>query len=248
MVAPAAAPKTSSRAAPRNARGTFDPRRVGVEGERKAWVVSALLHAGIVLTLAGWALFAPAPPPVTAVFELVAVEQPKLRPLAPKAPEPPPEAPPESRPPPAPAPAPTPKKPIAAKPEPRNARPVPPDTTLPVRDVPAQNQALSAVKANVPSDPRLAFWAARVQKRVEQLWNPPAGIDVPRGTKVVIAFVASREGGKPGAVEIIQPSGSPMLDDLARRAILRLETIPPIPESFPEDRLKVSYEFIYNGN
>jgi protein TonB len=230
-----------------SSRQAFDPRFAGPEGGRKAWIVSALLHAGIVLALAGWALFAPAPPPATAVFELVAVEQPRLRPLAPKAPEPPPEAPPESRPPPEVAPAPQTKKPVA-KPDPRHARPAPPDTSLPVRDAAAQNQALTAVKANVPSDPRLAFWAARVQRLVESKWNPPSGLDAARGSKTVVAFQVTRGGGKPAAVEIAKGSGSPMLDDLARNAILRLETIPPIPESFPEDRLKVSYEFIYNGN
>jgi TonB family protein len=227
------------------ARGALDA-QVAREG-RPAWLVSLLLHAGLIVVLTGWALFAPKSPPTTAVFELVAVEQPKLRPLAPKTPEPPAEAPPESRPPPAPAPSPK-SKPAPSKPEPKHTRPAPPDPNLPVRDVPAENQALSAVKANVPSDPRLAFWAARVQKQVEIQWNPPSGVDTPRGTKVVVAFVVSRDGGKPGAVEIIQPSGNPMLDDLARRAILRLENIPPIPESFPEDRLKVSYEFLYNGN
>src|SRR5690606_14305143 len=113
---------------------------------------------------------------------------------------------------------------------------------------PAESQVLSAVKANVPSDPRLARWAARVQRLVEVQWNPPTGIDAPRGTKAVISFEVVRSGGKPGAVEVAKSSGNTMLDDLARRAILRLETIPPIPENFPEDRLKVSYEFIYNGN
>jgi TonB family protein len=181
------------------------------------------------------------------VFELVAVEQPKLRPLAPKAPEPPPEAPAETRPPPEVAPTPEPKKAVA-KADPRKARPASPDTTLPVRDAAAQNQALSAVKANVPSDPRLAFWAARVQRLVESKWNPPSGLDAARGSKTVVAFQVTRGGGKAASVEIMKASGSPMLDDLARNAILRLETIPPIPESFPEDRLKVSYEFIYNGN
>jgi TonB family protein len=107
---------------------------------------------------------------------------------------------------------------------------------------------LNAVKSNVPSDPRLAFWARRVQKQVEQWWNPPSGVEVPAGTKVVVAFVVSRGSGKPGEVEIAKGSGNPMLDDFARRAVLRLENIPPIPESFPEDRLKVSYEFIYGGN
>jgi hypothetical protein len=93
------------RASPALSRAAPEPRHAGAEGERRSLVVSALLHAGIVAALACWALFAPAPPPVTAVFELVAMEQPRLRPLAPKAPEPPPEAPPESRPPPEPAPA-----------------------------------------------------------------------------------------------------------------------------------------------
>ena len=239
----------ASSPAPRNgnARGAVDVR--DVRETRPAWLVSLLLHAGVIVMLAAWAVLAPKAPPATAVFELVSTETPKLRPLAPKTPEPPAEAPPESRPPPAPVPAPAPKaKPVPSKPDPKHTRPVPPDPNLPVRDAPAENQALSAVKANVPSDPRLAFWAARVQKLVEIQWNPPSGLDTPRGTKVVVAFVVSREGGKPGAVEIVQASGSPMLDDLARRAILRLETIPPIPESFPEDRLKVSYEFLYNGN
>src|SRR5690606_12641963 len=111
----------------------------------------------------------------------------KLRPLAPKTPEPPPEKPPESRPPEAPAPVAKPKKPAPPKPEPKVARPAPPDTTLPVRETPRENAVLSTtLVANMPSDPRLAFWAGRVKRRVESLWNPPSGIDVRDGAKTVV--------------------------------------------------------------
>lgn len=215
---------------------------------RKAWIVSAVLHAALIAGVAAWALLRPEPPPVTAVFELVAVEKPRLRPLAPKTPDPPAETPSPSRPPPAPAPKPAPRKPAPPKPEPQKPRPAPLDTSLPVREAPVQNQELNTtVVANVPSDPRLAFWAARVKKRVETLWNPPTGIDVVPGAKTIVSFQVSRDGEIAG-VEVSQGSGNPFLDDLARRTILRLERVAPIPEHFPEDRLKVSYEFIYNGN
>src|SRR5690606_11426078 len=104
--------------------------------------------------------------------ELVTPEKPKLRPLAPKTPEPPAEKPAESRPPEAPtvAPKPVPKAPPPPKPkpEPKTVRSAPPDTALPVKESPRENAVLTTtLVANIPSDPRLAFWAGRVKKRVE---------------------------------------------------------------------------------
>src|SRR5690606_18775365 len=115
-----------------------------VDSGRRAWILSAVLHVALIGGVTAWTFLQPEPPPVTAVFELVSVEKPRLRPLAPKTPDPPAEKPPESRPPPAPTPAPSPQKPAPAKPEPKNTRPASPDTSLPVRDTPAQNQVLSA--------------------------------------------------------------------------------------------------------
>jgi protein TonB len=214
---------------------------------RRAWIVSALIHAIVIAGLAAIALLAPPPPPVVAVFELVSVEKPKLRPLAPKTPEPPPEKPPESRPPEAPKPVAKPKRPAAPKPEPKVVRPAAPDTSLPVRETPRENAVLSTtLVANMPSDPRLAFWAGRVKRRVESLWNPPSGIDVRNGAKTVVSFEVARDG-RVGAVTVATSSGNNLLDDLAKRTILRLESVVPIPENFPGDILKVSYEFIYNA-
>ena len=85
---PRAADRPAPQSAPRTARSGTG-----------AWVLSAAVHLVLIGGLAGMSLLAPPPPPTVAVFELVSVERPKLRPIAPKTPEPPAEKPPESRPP-----------------------------------------------------------------------------------------------------------------------------------------------------
>ena len=218
----------------------------------RAWLFSVSAHGIALAAFFAYALFAPEPPPVVAVFELVSAERPKLRPIAPKTPETPPEKSPESRPPEAPAPTPKPKpkpnRPTPAKPEPKVVRPVLPDTTLPVKDVARENASLTTtLVANLPTDPRLAFWAGRAKKMVESRWNPPAGIDVPRRVKTVVSFEVARSG-EITSVTVTAGSGNALLDDLAKRTIQRVERVAPIPENFPGDLLKVSYEFIYNGD
>lgn len=216
---------------------------------RDRWLAIVLTaHCGVLAALLGYSLLAPKPKPVVAVFELVSAERPKLRPLAPKEPEAPVEKPPEpTRPPDAPALTSKPKTPVTpAKPEPKVVRPAPPDPTLPVKEVAAENSNPVQV-SNAPSDPRLAFWAGRVKRIVEQKWNPPSGIDAGNGAKTVISFDVQRNGDIEN-VTVKQSSGSQLLDDLAKRTIQRLEHVAPIPESFPGDLLKVSYEFIYNGD
>jgi len=216
-----------------------------------AWILSAAMHLLLAGSVVVVGLMAPPPPPTVAVFELVSVERPKLRPIAPKTPEPPAEKPPESRPPEAPRLTPTPQPTKAApKPEPKTPpRPAPVDTALPVRETTQASASLTSttIVADIPSDPRLGLWAGRVKRLVEQRWNPPTGIDVAARTKTVVAFEVARDGGVSG-VEVSAPSGNALLDDLARRTIQRLERVPPIPENFPGESLKVKYEFIYNAN
>jgi TonB family protein len=118
---------------------------------------------------------------------------------------------------------------------------------LPVKDAPRESANPNPVQiANVPSNPQLARWAGRVQMMVEQKWKPPAGIDAQRGAKTVVSFEVERSG-KVSSVEVAQSSGNTFLDDQALGTIKRLERVAPIPESFPGDLLKVSYEFIYNA-
>lgn len=213
-------------------------------------VIVTVVHGAFLVVLFGYALFAPKPKRVVAVFELVSAERPKLRPLAPKDPEPPVEKPPEpTRAPEAPALTSKPKNPVSAsKPEPKVTRPAPPDPTLPVKEVPQENSNNNPVQvSNAPADPRLASWAGRVKRLVEQKWNPPSGVGAENGAKTVISFEVQRDGNIEN-VTVKQSSGTQLLDDLAKRTIQRLERVAPIPESFPGDLLKVSYEFIYNGD
>ena len=215
---------------------------------RRAWIVSALMHVLVIAGLATFALLAPPPPPTVAIFELVSVEKPKLRPLAPKTPEPPPpETPPESRPPVA-----KPKQPAPPKPEPKVVRPAAPDTSLPVRETQREHATNSPVQvSNVPSNPRLAFWAGRVKAIVESKWNPPRGIEVDGPVKTEVRFLVAVEDGVISRVEVGQSSGNKLLDDEAVRAVRRQASLPPprasLPESFTEEFLQVSYEFVYKG-
>jgi len=214
----------------------------------KPLLAASALHALGVAGLLGWVFFAPKPAPVVAVFELVSMERPKLRPLAPKTPEPPAEQPAESRPPEAPtlAPKAIPNK-APVKPEPKNTQPVAADPSLPVKDVARENTSHNLTISDVPTNPMLAWWAGRVKRNVETQWNPPAGIEVAGTAKTVISFQVDRSG-KIKAVEVAQSSGNGLLDDFAKRTIERIQKVAPIPDNFSGDLLKVSYEFIYNGD
>jgi len=231
------------------------PGRRPESSPRKAFVVSAGVHA-VLLGALVYALWAPKRPVRVEVFELVSLEPPKLRPLAPKTPEPPP--PPEEEPkaptraPEAPKLTSTPKNPVPqSKPEPKRPSPPALDTArnLPVKETPRENANLSPVQvANAPANPRMSFWAGRVKAKIERLWNPPLGIDVDGPAKTVVRFRVSLDGAVSN-VEVTQGSGNKQLDDEATRAVKRTETLPPPPvsESFSEDFLQVSYEFIYQG-
>ncbi len=219
---------------------------------RAGWIFSILVHAVLVAFLMlSHFLVQPPPPATPVVFELVNLEPPRLRPVAPPTPQPPPETPrPQARPPepPRPTPAPRQPEPPRPRPEPRATAPQPEaDPTLPVEETPPDpGQLTTTLVANIPSDPRLAFWAGRVRRIVEAQWNPPEGIDVRGRVKTVIGFQVSRTGQVSG-VEVTEGAGNALLDELAKRTILRVEQLPPIPESFPGEVLRVSYEFIYQG-
>lgn len=213
--------------------------------QRLALAISGGIHGTVLLAFLIFQAFPPQRPSVVPVFEMVNLQPPKLRPLKPKTLKPP-VVQEEVRTPEAPKLTAKPEKAVSVKdPEPKTR--TEPDTTLPIKEIPEETAEMTTtIVANVPSDPRLSFWSSRVKKRVETLWNPPEGIEITKNAKTVISFEVSREG-MISSVEIGESSGNTMLDELAQRTILRLEQVPPIPESFPEDLLKVSYEFVYKG-
>lgn len=216
-----------------------------------ALLVSGFVHGIAILAIGLSSLLAPHRPSVVPVFELVSLEKPKLRPLTPKTPPPPkPQPPPPepTRPPDPPKLTPKPTKAVAPKPkeEPKVVR-EDPDLEKPVKEVAQEQQVLTPqIVSHVPADARLAFWASRVKKKAEQLWNPPVGLDVQGTVKAVIAFQVTRDGIIQD-VKVTASSGNSDLDGLAQQTIVRMGTTPPIPENFPEDLIQVHYEFLYSG-
>lgn len=216
-----------------------------------ATLISVLVHALGMLMLGLSALLAPHRPSAVPVFELVNLEPPKLRPLTPKV-QPPPEPPkpePEPTPPPeAPKLTPKPTKAVAVKkPEPKVTKPREPEDKTPPKEVVQEQQVLTPqIVSHVPADPRLSFWASRVKKKAEQLWKPPAGIDILGTVKTVVSFKVTRDGTVQD-VQVGTSSGNADLDQLAKETIERMASTPPIPENFPDDQIQVSYEFVYAG-
>jgi TonB family protein len=213
-------------------------------------LASVLVHGLFVLFIGISAVFTAKRPSEVPVFEIVNLEKPKLRPLAPKVkppPEPPPKPPEPVKPPEAPKLTPKPSKaPVVKKPEPKVVKEPEPDPA-PEREVIPEQQVLQPqIVSHVPSDPRLAFWASRVKKKAETLWNPPTGFDILGPVKTVVSFQVTREGIVQEAA-IATGSGNPDLDELALRTIRRMERVPPIPENYPEDLIQVNYEFIYKN-
>lgn len=214
-------------------------------------LVSFLLHAVGIAFLGMSAFLAPKKPSVVPVFEIVNLEKPKLRPLTPKVqkpPEPPPPEPEPVKPPEAPKLTPKPSKaPVVKRPEPKVVKEKEPEPDpAPVREVIPEQQVLQQIVSHVPADPRLAFWAGRVKKKAEMLWNPPTGIETAGQVKTVVSFSVTRDGTV-GDAAVATPSGNADLDELALMVIKRMERVPPIPENFPEDLIQVSYEFIYSN-
>ncbi len=215
-----------------------------------ALFVSVLIHAFAIVGLGLSALLTPHRPSTVPIFEMVNLEKPKLRPITPKTlppPEPPPPEPEPVRPPDAPKLTPTPTKAVQPKKiEPKVVKEVD-DKTPPVKEVAHEQQVLqSQVAVSVPQDPRLSQWAARLKKKVDQLWHPPSGIEVAANAKVTVSFKVSRDGTILSA-SVSETSGNAVLDDLALMSIKRLENIPPIPENFPNDELEVGCELLYQG-
>ncbi len=217
---------------------------------RVALFVSIFIHAFAIVGLGLSALLTPHRPSTIPIFQIVSLEKPKLRPIRPKTlplPEPPPPEPEPVRPPDAPKLTPNPTNAVQPKKiEPKVVKEVE-DKTQPEKEVAQEQQVLqNQVAMSVPQDPRLSLWGARLKKKVDQLWNPPNGIEVAGKVEAVISFKISRDGTILSA-SVSKSSGNAVLDDLALMTIKRLENIPPIPENFPNDELEVECGLPYQG-
>ena len=89
----------------------------------------------------------------------------------------------------------------------------------------------------------MALWLSRVKFLVERNWRAPDGLaDVSAMPEVV--FQVERDG-LPSMVKLKTKSGNRTLDLLALRAVQSVESFPPVPDVWPEDRVVVRYVLLY---
>lgn len=80
-----------------------------------------------------------------------------------------------------------------------------------------------------------------IADKLNERWKPPS--DFQSDTLCQIAFTIRRDGQVEDTV-VEKPSGDSMFDQLAQRAVVYSNPLPPLPEGFPEDALRVHMKFV----
>jgi TonB family protein len=75
---------------------------------------------------------------------------------------------------------------------------------------------------------------------LDKNWKPPR--EFQSDTVCQIGFTISRDG-QVSAAQIEKPSGDTLFDQLAQRAVLYSNPLPPLPEGFPDSTLRVHMKF-----
>ncbi|MDI6783460.1 MAG: TonB family protein [bacterium] len=88
------------------------------------------------------------------------------------------------------------------------------------------------------------YYLVAVQNKVSENWQPPAKTAAVREAKTVVFFQILRDG-KVTDVQVEQSSGSTALDAAALRAVKLADPLPPLPQGFKEDTLRVHFGFVY---
>ncbi len=123
-------------------------------------------------------------------------------------------------------------------------------SSRPTRRTPPTNQRAGAADAGlggVPGSARFdqdfeySYYQRQMVARIHRNWQQ---IPVRGEAKVLIRFTIDRAGGISGA-EVETSSGQDLLDRAALRAVVLAEPLPPLPDSYPRDRVGVHLLFTY---
>ena len=87
------------------------------------------------------------------------------------------------------------------------------------------------------------YYLAAIQRKIQQNLHAPRLPGV-RNLKTVIFYRVGRNGLITG-LEIETPSGNPVFDLAAHRALERSDPLPPLPDGFGQGYLGVHFEFNY---
>jgi len=93
-------------------------------------------------------------------------------------------------------------------------------------------------------DFKYAYYYQQMIGRVHQHWQRTPV----QGTTVVIVRFTIFKDGSVANVEIEQSSRVPLLDRGSMRAVMLADPMPPLPNSWPRDRVRVHLRFTYTDN
>lgn len=89
------------------------------------------------------------------------------------------------------------------------------------------------------------WYLKQIADKMDKQWKPPAEFQADTLSQIV--FVISREGQISGA-KIERASGDTFFDQLALRAVLYANPLPPLPTGYPDDTLTVHFKFLGKGH
>jgi len=99
--------------------------------------------------------------------------------------------------------------------------------------------------SGIVADAGLAFpypWYLKaIADRLDKQWHPPQ--EYAPDTLCQVTFVIDR-GGQISGSQMSKSSGDAMFDQLALRAVLYANPLPPLPNGFPDETLKVHMKFV----
>jgi len=85
------------------------------------------------------------------------------------------------------------------------------------------------------------WYLKAIADRLDKQWHPPQ--EFQPDTLCQVTFVISRSGEISGS-QISKSSGDTLFDQLALRAVLYANPLPPLPNGFPDETLKVHMKFV----
>lgn len=88
------------------------------------------------------------------------------------------------------------------------------------------------------------YYLVAIQNKVSENWQPPDKSGAVREAKTVVFFQILRNGQITNP-RVEQSSGSVELDTAALRAVKLASPLPPLPQGFKEDSLRIHFGFVY---
>lgn len=110
-------------------------------------------------------------------------------------------------------------------------------------DLPDFDESAKNRSGNISNHPLLNLYQQQIRRVMMQNFRPPSGLQIPAGSKPIVAFRISRSGTIEN-ISLMKSCGNQTLDRLALRAV-RVAKLPPLPPTWKEDYLPIDYGFEY---